>query len=51
VDRLSGSYIQLADDLDDLASRADEIEAQGLYTLRIQGEDATPTTPRAAKRP
>jgi NAD(P)-dependent dehydrogenase (short-subunit alcohol dehydrogenase family) len=51
VDRLSGCYIQLADDLDDLAARADEIEAQGLYTLRIKGEDATPTTPRVAKRP
>jgi NAD(P)-dependent dehydrogenase (short-subunit alcohol dehydrogenase family) len=51
VDRLSGCYIQLADDLDDLAARAEEIEAQGLYTLRIKGEDATPTTPRVAKRP
>ena len=30
--------------------RADEIEAEGLYTLRIRGESATPTTPRVAGR-
>jgi NAD(P)-dependent dehydrogenase (short-subunit alcohol dehydrogenase family) len=50
ADRLSGCYIQLADDLDDLIQRADEIEDQGLYTLRIRGESATPTTPRVAGR-
>lgn len=50
ADRLTGCYIQLADDLDDLNRRADEIEATGLYTLRIRGEDATPTTPRVAGR-
>ena len=50
ADRLSGCYIQLADDLDDLIQRADEIEAEGLYTLRIRGESATPTTPRVAGR-
>ena len=48
ADRLTGCYIQLADDLDDLARRANEIEAEGLYTLRIRGESATPTTPRVA---
>jgi 3-oxoacyl-[acyl-carrier protein] reductase len=51
ADRLSGCYIQLADDLDELAGRADEIAAEGLYTLRIRGETATPTTPRVARRP
>lgn len=50
ADRLTGCYIQLADDLDDLVRRADEIEADGLYTLRIRGEPATPTTPRVAGR-
>jgi NAD(P)-dependent dehydrogenase (short-subunit alcohol dehydrogenase family) len=50
ADRLTGCYIQLADDLDDLNRRADEIETTGLYTLRIRGEDATPTTPRVAGR-
>jgi NAD(P)-dependent dehydrogenase (short-subunit alcohol dehydrogenase family) len=49
-DRLTGCYIQLADDLDDLASRASEIEAEGLYTLRIRGESTTPTTPRVAEQ-
>ncbi len=49
TDRLSGCYIQLADDLDELTRRADEIEADGLYTLRIRGETATPTTPRVAR--
>lgn len=51
ADRLSGCYIQLADDLDELTRRADEIEADGLYTLRIRGETATPTTPRVARSP
>ena len=51
VDRLTGCYIQLADDLDELERRANEIEAEGLYTLRVRGEDATPTTPRVARRP
>jgi 3-oxoacyl-[acyl-carrier protein] reductase len=51
ADRLSGCYIQLADDLEELAGRADEIAAEGLYTLRIRGETATPTTPRVARRP
>lgn len=51
ADRLSGCYIQLADDLDELTRRADEIEAEGLYTLRIRGETATPTTPRVARGP
>lgn len=50
VDRLSGCYIQLADDLEDLAGRADEIESEALYTLRIRGETAGPTTPRVARR-
>ena len=50
ADRATGCYIQLADDLDELARRADEIEAEGLYTLRIRGENATPTTPRVAGR-
>ena len=50
ADRLTGCYIQLADDLDDLVRRATEIEAEGLYTLRIRGESATPTTPRVAGR-
>ena len=51
ADRLSGCYIQLADDLDELARRAEEIEAGSLYTLRIRGETATPTTPRVARSP
>jgi NAD(P)-dependent dehydrogenase (short-subunit alcohol dehydrogenase family) len=50
ADRLSGCYIQLADDLDELIRRADAIAADGLYTLRIRGETATPTTPRVAGR-
>jgi NAD(P)-dependent dehydrogenase (short-subunit alcohol dehydrogenase family) len=50
ADRLTGCYIQRADDLDDLARRADEIETDGLYTLRIRGESATPTNPRVAGR-
>lgn len=50
ADSLTGCYIQLADDLDDLSRRAEEIETEGLYTLRIRGENATPTTPRVAGR-
>jgi NAD(P)-dependent dehydrogenase (short-subunit alcohol dehydrogenase family) len=50
VDRLTGCFIQMADDLDELARRADEIEARGLYTLRILGENAAPITPRVAGR-
>ena len=33
---LSGCYIELADDLDEMIGRADEIAAEGLYTLRIR---------------
>ena len=51
ADRLSGCYLQIADDLDDLLGRADEIAAEGLYRLRIRGETATPITPRAPRRP
>ena len=51
ADRLSGCYIQIADDLDELVGRADEIAAEGLYRLRIRGETATPTTARAPRRP
>jgi len=51
ADRLSGCYIQLADDLDELTRRADAIAADGLYTLRIRGEAATALTPRVARRP
>lgn len=50
ADSVTGCYIQLADDLDELARRADEIQAEGLYTLRIRGESAVPTTPRVAGR-
>jgi len=48
ADALSGCYIQLADDIDELVRRSDLIAAEGLYTLRIRGETATPTTPRVA---
>ncbi len=51
ADRLSGCYLQIADDLDELVERADEIAAEGLYRLRIRGETATSTTPRAPRRP
>jgi NAD(P)-dependent dehydrogenase (short-subunit alcohol dehydrogenase family) len=50
ADRLTGCFIQLTDDLDELARRADEIAAGGLYTLRILGENATPITPRVVGR-
>jgi NAD(P)-dependent dehydrogenase (short-subunit alcohol dehydrogenase family) len=50
ADRLTGCYIQFADDLDELASRADEIEAKSLYTLRILGENGTPIAPRVARQ-
>lgn len=36
ADRLSGCYIELTDDLDELVGRADEIAAGGLHTLRIR---------------
>jgi 3-oxoacyl-[acyl-carrier protein] reductase len=51
ADRLSGCYLQIADDLDELVERAEEIVAEGLYRLRIRGESATPTTARAPRRP
>jgi NAD(P)-dependent dehydrogenase (short-subunit alcohol dehydrogenase family) len=50
ADRLTGCFIQFSDDLDELARRADEIEARGLHRLRILGEDAKPITPRVAGR-
>lgn len=50
ADALSSCYIQLADDLGELVGRTEEIKAGGLFTLRIQGEAATPTTPRVAGR-
>ena len=50
ADRLSGRYIELGDDLDELVGRADEIAVEGLYRLRIRGETATPTTARAPRR-
>ena len=50
ADCLSGCYIELANDLDELVGRADEIAAEGLYRLRIRGETATPTTARAPRR-
>ena len=46
ADRLSGCYLQLADDLDELVRQADTIMAQSLYTLRIRGDAATPLAPR-----
>ena len=49
ADGLSGCYIQLADDLDELIGRADAIAADGLYTLRIRGETASPLAPRVAR--
>jgi NAD(P)-dependent dehydrogenase (short-subunit alcohol dehydrogenase family) len=51
ADVLSGCYIQLADDLNELIQRADAIAAESLYTLRIRGESATPLAPRVAGRP
>jgi NAD(P)-dependent dehydrogenase (short-subunit alcohol dehydrogenase family) len=48
ADALSGCYIQLADDIDEFVSRSELIAAEGLYTLRIRGETATPITPRVA---
>lgn len=36
ADCLSGCYIELADDLDELVGRAEEIAAGGLHTLRIR---------------
>src|SRR5262245_31052147 len=48
ADGLSGCYIQLADDLDELIRHADAIAADGLYTLRIRGESASPLAPRVA---
>jgi NAD(P)-dependent dehydrogenase (short-subunit alcohol dehydrogenase family) len=50
ADHLSGCYLQIGDDLDELVGRADEIAAEGLYRLRIRGETATPTTARAPRR-
>jgi hypothetical protein len=50
ADRLSGCFIQITDDLDELAQRADEIAAEGLYTLRIIGENAKPIIPRVSGR-
>jgi NAD(P)-dependent dehydrogenase (short-subunit alcohol dehydrogenase family) len=50
ADRLSGCYLQIGDDLDELIGRADEITTEDLYRLRIRGETATPTTPRAPSR-
>jgi NAD(P)-dependent dehydrogenase (short-subunit alcohol dehydrogenase family) len=35
-DRLSGRFLSIDDDLDELLSRADEIKARELYTLRIR---------------
>jgi NAD(P)-dependent dehydrogenase (short-subunit alcohol dehydrogenase family) len=49
ADCLSGCYIQLADDLDELVGRADEIAAGGLYALRIRQETATPRWPPVAR--
>ena len=49
ADRLSGCYIQLADDLDDLAARADEIAAEELYRLRLRGTSDAPLSPRVAR--
>ena len=51
ADRLSGCYIQIADDLDEMVERAEEITADELYRLRIRGETATPTTSRTPRRP
>ena len=48
ADALSGCYIQLADDIDELVRRSEQIAAEGLYTLKIRGETATPITPRVA---
>jgi NAD(P)-dependent dehydrogenase (short-subunit alcohol dehydrogenase family) len=48
ADALSGCYIQLADNIDEFVSRSELIAAEGLYTLRIRGETATPITPRVA---
>jgi NAD(P)-dependent dehydrogenase (short-subunit alcohol dehydrogenase family) len=50
ADGLTGRFIQITDDLDELAGRADEIASEGLYTLRIIGENGTPITPRVAGR-
>jgi NAD(P)-dependent dehydrogenase (short-subunit alcohol dehydrogenase family) len=50
ADALSGCYIQLADDIDELVRRSDLIAAEDLYTLRIRGETATPITPRVADK-
>ena len=59
ADRLSGCFMQMADDLDELVARADKIAAdelyrlriRDLYGLRIRGETATPTTSRTPRRP
>jgi NAD(P)-dependent dehydrogenase (short-subunit alcohol dehydrogenase family) len=49
ADHLSGCYIQLADNLDDLIARADEIAAGELYRLRIRGGTDAPLSPRVAR--
>ncbi|MFN2282924.1 MAG: SDR family NAD(P)-dependent oxidoreductase [Anaerolineae bacterium] len=36
ADALSGCYISIDDDLDEMISRAEEIKRDGLYTLRLQ---------------
>jgi NADP-dependent 3-hydroxy acid dehydrogenase YdfG len=36
ADRLSGRYISIDDELDDLVARAEEIRTEDLYTLRIR---------------
>ena len=37
ADRLTGRYIRVTDDIEDLIARAEEIERDDLLTLRITG--------------
>ena len=42
ADALSGTFLHVMDDLDDLIARAAEIEARGLFTLRLVKLDGAP---------
>jgi len=36
LDSLSGAFLHVLDDVDELLRRADEVRAQGLHTLRLR---------------